>query len=176
MATRSMNNPRLDRIDRRLLGILQDDERISNQRLSEMVALSPSPCLARVRRLERSGVIFGYRAQVDPSKLGPGLTIFAEITASGHDLATTRRIEQALAEIPEAIEAYQVSGQYDFLVRFLVPDMASWTALADRLADGDLQIETVRSHAVMRHIKRWTGIPLADPGADRRPNAVESLG
>ena len=70
-----------------------------------------------------------------------------------------RRIEQTLAEIPEAIEGYQVSGNYDFLVRFLVPDMEFWANLADELADGDLKIETVRTIAVMRRIKGWVGVP-----------------
>ena len=150
----------LDRIDRRILTILQRDGRISNHRLSEQVALSPSACLSRVRRLEAEGVITGYRAQVDPAKLGPNLTVFAEIRASGHDLATTRRIEAALMAIPQAIEAYQVSGSYDFLVRFLVPDMEHWTVLADELADGELTIETVRTIAVMRKLKGWAGVPV----------------
>jgi len=152
--------PSLDRIDRKILDILQRDGRISNQRLSEAVALSPSACLARLRRLEREEVITGYKAQVDAAKLGPNLTVFAEIVASAHDPASTRRIEQALADISEAIEAYQVSGSYDFLVRFLVPDMEFWTNLADELADGELKIETVRTVAVMRRIKGWVGVPL----------------
>ena len=152
--------PVLDRLDRRILEILQRDGRISNQRLSELVALSPSACLARMRRMEKEGVITGYKAQIDPSKLGPNLTVFAEITASGHDIASTRRIEAALVEIPQAIEAYQVSGSYDFLVRFLVPDMEFWTNLADELADGDLTIETIRTVAVMRKIKGWVGVPV----------------
>ena len=113
----------------------------------EAVSLSPSACLARLRRLEKEEVITGYKAQVDAAKLGPNLTVFAEIVASAHDLGSTRKIKQALAEIPEAVEAYQVSGSYDFLVRFLVPDMEFWTNLADELADGELKIETVRTVA-----------------------------
>lgn len=155
-----LQKPPLDRIDRKILATLQEDGRLTNQRLAEMVSLSPSACLARVRRLERDRVITGYKAQVDPAKIGPNLTVFAELTASVHDIASTRRIEAALCEMPEAIEAYQVSGSYDFLVRFLVPSMARWTDLADELADGELKIATVRTVASMRQIKGWNGVPV----------------
>lgn len=150
----------VDRIDRRILAALQQDGRMTNQRLSERVGLSPSACLARVRRLERTGVITGYRAQVDPMRLGSCLVVFAELTASAHDTASTRRIEAALRDMPQAVEAYQVSGSYDFLVRVLVADMADWTRLADGLADGDLGIGTVKTIAVMRVLKAWNGVPV----------------
>lgn len=153
-------HPRLDAIDRRILVALQEDGRLTNQRLAENVGLSPSACLARVKRLERTGVITGYKAQIDPARLAPSLTVFAELTVSAHDPAGTRRIETALKELPEAVEAYQVSGNYDFLVRFLVPDMAYWTALADELTDGELKIETVKTVASMRQLKSWSGVPV----------------
>ena len=161
-------NTSIDAMDRKILDVLQPNGRISNRRLSELVSLSPSACLARVRRLERAEVITGYKAQVDPAKLGSNLTMFAELTVSGHHLAITRRIEQTLLDMPEAIEAFQVSGNYDFLVRFLVPDMERWTDLADELADSDLTIETVRTVASMRRIKGWVGVPLGPAaGTDR---------
>ncbi len=155
-----MPKPMLDRIDRKILALLQEDGRLTNKRLAERVSLSPSACLARVRQLEQNGVITGYKAQVNPAKLGPSLTFFAELTASAHDMASTRRIERALREMPEAIEAYQVSGSYDFLVRFLVPDMTRWTELADELADGELKIATVKTVATMRQLKGWSGVPV----------------
>lgn len=153
------DKPLLDRIDRNILTVLQRDGRIPNKQLADQIALSPSACLARVKRLEREGIIMGYKAQVDPARLGPGITIFAEITVSGHDLKSTRRIEAALDDIPEAIEAYQVSGDYDFLVRFLMPDMESWTALVDELTSSDLTIKTIRTVASMRKMKGWVGVP-----------------
>lgn len=148
-----------NRVDRRILTLLQQDGRITNQELSERVGLSASACLARVRRLEHEGVITGYRAQVDPTRLGACLDVFAELSVGAHDVATTRRLEAALRDMPEAVEAYQVSGSYDFLVRFLIPDMDSWTRLADELADGDLRIDTIRTVAVMRVLKAWNGVP-----------------
>ncbi|WP_242416484.1 Lrp/AsnC family transcriptional regulator [Sphingomonas panni] len=160
MAIHMSNNPRSDRIDRRILEMLQRDGRITNQALAQSVGLSPSACLARVRRMERDGVITGYRAQVDATRLGACLVVFAELTVGAHDVATTRRLEAALKEMPEAVEAYQVSGSYDFLVRFQVPDMDTWTRLADELADGDLRVITVKTTAVMRVLKAWGGVPL----------------
>lgn len=150
---------KLDRIDRNILAVLQRDARITNQRLSDQVALSPSACLSRVKRLERSGVITGYRAQVDPTQLGSCLVVFAELTVSAHDARAMQRIEAALRAMPQAVEAYQVTGGYDFLVRFLVTDMADWTALSDDLTGGDLGITTLKTVAAMRVLKAWNGIP-----------------
>lgn len=151
--------PKLDRIDRNILAVLQRDGRITNQRLSEQVSLSPSACLSRVKRMERTGVITGYRAQVNPAQLGVCLVIFAELTVSAHDVRAVQRIEAALRATPQAVEAYQVTGGYDFLVRFLVTDMADWTALADKLTDGNLRITTLKTVAAMRVLKAWNGIP-----------------
>jgi len=156
----------IDRMDRKIIAVLQDDGRITNQDLADRVALSPSACLARVKRMEKAGIITGYKAQIDVTKIGPSLTIFAELTTSAHDSASNRRIEQALDDMPEAIEAFQVSGSYDYLVRFLVPDIERWTELADELVDGGLKIETVRSVTSMKKVKSWTGAPMnTDKGA-----------
>lgn len=159
------SRPDLDRIDRKVLAVLQRDGRITNHRLAALVGLSPSACLARVRRLELTGVITGFRAQVNPAQLGACLIVFAELTVSTHNPAGTRRIETELQAMPEAVEAFQVSGGYDFLVRFLVIDMADWTALADRLASGDLNIVMVKTVAVMRVLKAWNGVPIERTGS-----------
>jgi Lrp/AsnC family leucine-responsive transcriptional regulator len=150
----------VDRIDRKILKVLQVDGRITNQDLADRVALSPSACLTRVKRMENNGVIVGYKAQVDVTKFGPNLTIFAEITASAHDPESYKRIEQTWVDMPEVIEAFQVSGRYDYLVRFLVLDMDRWTSLVDKLTDGDLKIETIRTVSMMRRIKTWRGVPM----------------
>ncbi|MEE4210040.1 MAG: Lrp/AsnC family transcriptional regulator [Parvularcula sp.] len=148
----------LDQIDRRILEILQDDGRISNHRLSELVNLSPSACLARVRRLESDRVITGYRAQVDAAKIGPSLTVFAELTLSRNNIESTEEIEAALVELPELTEAWEVSGRYDILARFLVPDMERWTQLAAELAGRDIAVETVRTVLAVKRIKLFSGV------------------
>src|SRR3982751_6903967 len=94
----------LDRIDRRILAALQADGRLTNQALSERVALSPSACLARVERLRRTGIIQGYHARLDPFSLGIGLVLFAEITLKGHSVEELARFERAIAVIPQIVE------------------------------------------------------------------------
>src|SRR6185295_20094295 len=96
---------KLDRIDRKILAALQADARLTNQALSEAVALSPSACLARVRRLERSGVIQGYHARLDPFALDVGLVLYAEVTLDGHTPAELARFEEAIVALPQVVEA-----------------------------------------------------------------------
>lgn len=148
----------LDRLDRRILEILQKDGRISNHQLSKEVSLSASACLARVKKLERTQVITGYRAQVDPSKLGPSFTVFAELTLLENNSKNLARIEQVLSEIPELTEAWEVSGRYDILARFLVSEITHWEKLVSILADSNLAIETVRSVVALRRIKLFGGV------------------
>src|SRR5687767_13909688 len=100
----------LDRIDRRILAALQADGRLTNQALSGRVALSPSACLARVRRLEQAGVIQGYHARLDPFMLDVGVVLFAEITLKGHSTDDLARFDAAIAALPQMVEASHVSG------------------------------------------------------------------
>ena len=150
----------IDRIDRKILKALQRDGRMTNQRLADEVALSPSACLARVKRLESWGVITGYRAQVDPTRLGSCMVIFAQITLASHDPMTFRRLREALDKIPEALEAYQVSGDYDFLVRFLVTDMNEWADLSAQLTGAEIGVTTIKTMVSMRVLKGWAGVPV----------------
>src|SRR3546814_3294867 len=92
---------RLDRIDRRILEILQAEGRLTNQELSSRVALSPSACLARVRQLERIGVIQGYHARLDPFRLDIGLVLFVEVTLEGHRPDEQARFEAAIEALPD---------------------------------------------------------------------------
>lgn len=154
----------LDRIDRAILAELQHDGRITNQRLAEKVALSPSACLARVKRLEAAGVIRGYTARVAPSALGLPVTVFAELTLATHDLRRVRAVEAALRAMPEVVEALQVSGSYDYLVRFVVSDMDRWSVLADSLFDGDLPLQKIVTVVMMKEIKSGGMLPM-DTGA-----------
>lgn len=151
----------LDRTDRRILATLQKDGRITNQALAEQVALSPSACLVRVRRLESGGIIEGYGARLNPWKLDDSLIIFAEIWLEGqraHDLA---RFEHAIADIPEIVEASYVSGPYEYLIKVVVRDMPAWTALSQGLIGGDLSVDRIVSHVLMKKPKRFSAYPVA---------------
>ncbi len=150
----------LDRIDRRILAALQAEGRITNQALAERVAMSPSACLARVRRLERAGVIDGYMARLDPLKLGSRLVVFAEIWLEKHHPANFAAFETAVAEIPEIVEASHVTGDFDYLLKVVVPDMASWTRLAEALVARDIGVDRVSTHVLMTKPKVFRGYPV----------------
>ena len=152
--------PKLDRIDRRILAALQADARLTNQALSERVALSPSACLARVRRLERAGVIQGYHARVDPFTLDIGLVLYADITLHGHSPAELAAFEKAIAELPQVVEASHVTGSFDYILKVVVADMAEWTRIAEGLTGTDLGVDRINTHLIMRKPKFFTGYPV----------------
>jgi Lrp/AsnC family transcriptional regulator, leucine-responsive regulatory protein len=116
----------LDRVDRAIVTRLQADGRIANVDLADAVSLSPSACLRRVKALEASGVIAGYRAEVDRVRAGLGLTVFLDLRVEGHSTETAERIENALRSIPAVVACYVISGDADFLVEVTVPDLASY--------------------------------------------------
>src|SRR6201995_622674 len=120
---------RIDRVDRAIIRKLQEDGRIANVDLAEAISLSPSACLRRVKALEASGIIAGYRAEVSRVRAGLGLTVFIGIKVAGHSPETSSRIEQALLAIPAIVACYLVSGSNDFLVEAAVPDLASYEQL-----------------------------------------------
>ncbi len=151
----------LDRIDRRILAGLQADGRITNQALAEQAALSPSACLARVRRLEEAGVIEGYGARLDPWSLDADLILYAEVWMRDQAPATLARIEGAIRETPEIVEASYVSGPFEYLIKVVAADMRAWIALTEGLMARDLGIEKIITHTLMKKTKRFIGYPIA---------------
>ena len=118
-----------DKTDRAILTILQQEGRIPNVELAERVALSPSSCLRRTKALEAAGLIAGYRAELDRQRLGLGLTVFISLRVQQHSRATSRVIEDALTAIPAVVACYVVSGEADFLVEAVVPDLGAYESL-----------------------------------------------
>lgn len=118
-----------DKLDRAIVTRLQQDGRIANVDLADAVALSPSACLRRVKALEASGIISGYRAEVSRTRAGLGLTVFIGLKVEGHSKESSTRIEQALTAIPAVVACYLVSGSDDFLVEAVVPDLAGYEQL-----------------------------------------------
>ena len=111
--------PKLDRIDIRILAHLQRNGRVTNVQLADAVGLSASPCLMRVKRLEKGGYITGYGAQIALQKLGDTLTVFTEVTLSDHRRKDFARFEAAIRNVDEVIECHLVSGGYDYLLKFV---------------------------------------------------------
>src|SRR6266480_3866213 len=118
-----------DRVDRAIVTRLQRDGRIANVDLADAISLSPSACLRRVKALEASGIIAGYRAEVSRVRAGLGLTVFVGLKVAGQSPETAAQIEQALLAIPAVVACYLVSGTSDFLVEAAIPDLASYEQL-----------------------------------------------
>ncbi len=152
----------LDRIDRKILRILQEEGRLTNQALAERIPLSPSACLARVRRLERSGVIQGYHARLDPFAIGIGLVLFVEVALKGSRADETARFEAAMASLPQVVELSDVSGDVDYIAKIVVASMAEWNRLREQLTAGDLGIERITTHVLMRKPKIFVGYPVPE--------------
>lgn len=115
-----------DRVDRAIVAELQRDGRIANVDLADAVGLSPSACLRRVKALEASGIIDGYRAEVSRARAGLGLTVFIGLKVEGHSREASSQVEEGLLAIPEVVAAYAISGSDDFLVEATVPDLAGY--------------------------------------------------
>lgn len=115
-----MKEDRLDEIDRKILRELRSDGRISNQKLAERVGLSPTPCWNRVRALEAAGIITDYVAVLDQRTLGMPDTVIIEVQLERHDDAVFQAFGDALVELPEVMEAYLVTGEYDYLIKVAV--------------------------------------------------------
>ena len=153
---------KLDRIDRRILATLQIDGRITNQALAEQAALSPSACLARVRRLEKAGVIEGYGARLNPWALEASLILYAEVWLKSQHPSDLARFEAAIAGMPEIVEASYVSGPFDYLIKVVTPDMASWIDLSEGLIAAGLGVDKIITHVLMKKTKRFTGYPIPE--------------
>jgi Lrp/AsnC family transcriptional regulator, leucine-responsive regulatory protein len=130
----------VDSVDRAIVARLQADGRIANVDLAEAISLSPSACLRRVRALEHDGIIGGYRADVDRTRAGLGLTVFIQLKVERHSRENSIRVEQALTAIPAVVACYVISGAADFLVEVAVPDLAAYERV---LIDHILTIDTI---------------------------------
>jgi len=156
----SMPEAGFDKTDRAILTILQREGRIPNVELAERVALSPSSCLRRTKALEAAGLIAGYRAELDRQRIGLGLTVFISLRVRQHSRVTSRVIEDALTAIPAVVACYVVSGEADFLVEAVVPDLGAYESL---LLDQVLAIDAVsdaRSTFAIRTVLGRGALPV----------------
>jgi len=141
---------KLDRIDLRILAALQKNGRMSNVELASAVCLSPSPCLVRVKRLEKAGYIDGYSARLDLAKLGDVLNIFTEITLNDHHFEDFRRFEKAIIEVDEIIECHLVSGGYDYLLKFVCRGVNHYQAVIEGLLERNIGIAKYFSYIIIK--------------------------
>jgi DNA-binding Lrp family transcriptional regulator len=156
--------PKLDDFDLAILSALQDNGRASNVDIADTVHLSPSPCLRRIRHLEESGVIRGYRADIDRTKVGLGLTVFVEMKVGGHNKESANRFQEALAEVPEVISCFMISGSADFLAEVVVEDLPAYErVLTDSLLTLPF-VTDIRSNFAIRTVKAAGPLKLPRAG------------
>ncbi len=155
-----MPKSRLDDIDRRILATLQRNARLTNVELSAEVGLSPSPCLRRVGLLEKAGVIGGYHASLDRTGVGLGLTVFVGVKVERHQDEAAEAFRKAVRALPEVVSCHLVSGEADFLLQVVVPDLAAY----ERLLLGTLLklpgVSDIRSNFAIQTVKQQAALPL----------------
>jgi len=154
------SNVKLDAYDRRILNALQRDGRLTNVQLADEIGLSASPCLRRVRQLEEAGVISGYQATLDADAVGLGLTVFIGVKVDRHHEDEAQKFQQMVSGLPEVISAHIVSGESDFLLHVVVPDLRGYDRfLTDTLLKMP-SVRDIRSNFAIRTLKQQGPLPL----------------
>ncbi len=158
---------RLDRTDIRILELLQQDGRLSHVELADRVGLSPTPCTRRVRRLEQLGIVRGYAAIVEPKRVGQNVLAFVQIKLERHTDDVIDRFRRTLEERPEVVSAHAMTGEMDFLLQVVVPDL-------DALGQFTLHqllklpgVRDVRSSLVLETLKTVSPVPLEAAAVSR---------
>ena len=151
---------RLDRIDRRILQALQQDGRVTNLKLAEQVALSPTAVLARVQRLTREGYILGYEARLNPAKLGASMMVFIEILLDRTVQDVMDNFKAAVQARPEILECHLVAGGFDYLLKTRVSDMSAYRELIGQVIWTLPGVRETRTYAVMEEVKNTTALPI----------------
>jgi Lrp/AsnC family transcriptional regulator, leucine-responsive regulatory protein len=150
----------VDDIDKRILMELQENARLTNVALAERVGLSPSPCLARVRALEQSGVIARYVALLEPQRVGLNVSVFIQVSLEKQVGATLDRFESAVGGMPEVMECYLMTGECDYMLRVVVADVqALQQFIVDRLSKVP-GVSNIRSSFALKQVKFNTALPL----------------
>ncbi|WP_345197999.1 leucine-responsive transcriptional regulator Lrp [Kistimonas scapharcae] len=160
MRNRKEITRQLDRIDRNILRVLQENGRISYVELADKVGLSTTPCMERVKRLERENVIQGYSARLNPNFLEAGLLVFVEISLYSKSADIFDEFRQAVGSLPNVLECHLVSGNFDYLIKARISEMASYRKL---LGDILLKLPGVReskSYIVMEEVKETLSLPI----------------
>lgn len=150
----------MDSMDRRILRELQQDASLSNVELARRVGLSPSPCLARVRALEHSGIIRQYVALTNAARLGLGLNVFISISLRTQSKDVLARFEQRIAEHDEVMECYLMTGDSDYLIRVVVADIAALERFILEQLTPIADIEKIRSSFALKQVRYKTALPL----------------
>ena len=151
----------VDRFDRKILALLQADARLTNNDLSERVNLSPSQCSRRRQRLEESGAIKGYRAVLDRDRLGFPLVNVISVTLATHNRDNARRFGELLARLPEVQEAHALTGEMDYILKVVTPDLKSLSDFVNGVLLPHEAVQHVKTAIVLETLKETGELPLA---------------
>jgi len=155
-----MASPKLDKIDRQILEILQKNSKITNAQLSKDIGLSPAPTLERVKKLESAGIIKSYHACVDPAALGLGVSTFVHVTLHGHNKKNIDAFIKAINEVPEIVECHHITGSGDFILKVIAKDIAAYQQLMlDRVSEIDV-VDGMQSMVILSTFKDSKVIPV----------------
>jgi Lrp/AsnC family transcriptional regulator len=150
----------MDDIDHRILACLQDDSTMAVADIAERAGISASPCWRRIQKLEAEGIIRKRVALLDPEKLNLAVTVFVSVRTNRHDMEWAERFCRAVADIPEVVEFYRMSGEVDYLLRVVVPSIAAYDAVYKRLIKV-ADLFDVSSSFAMERIKYTTALPTS---------------
>ncbi len=150
----------IDRIDLKILSILQNNARITNHDLSSEVNLSPSSCLQRVRRLEDEGYLESYMAVINLNKICRTVTVLLTVSLHDHTNTNFKTFEKVINDFPEIVECYTVSGNFDYFLRIVCPDMDRYLELNDKLIDCMEGVANISSHVALATTKTFKGYAL----------------
>lgn len=149
----------MDRIDKRILTLLQQDATIPVAEIGKKVGLSTTPCWRRIQKLEEDGVITKRVAVLDPASVNAKVTVFVSIRTNSHNAEWLKRFSEVTSEFPEVVELYRMSGEIDYLLRVVVPDIAAYDRFYQRLIN-KIDITDVSSSFAMEQMKYTTQLPL----------------
>lgn len=156
-----MNNlSKINKIDLKILSILQTNARITNQQLAEQVHLSASACLSRVKRLEAEGVLKRYVTEIDLNRLAPHVEAFAEVTLENHSPEDFKKFDAAVNSVTEVTDSYKISGAYDYLLKFVCTDVKSYNTVSELLITNGVGIAKMNTLIILDRTKDFSGFPL----------------
>ncbi|WP_128545558.1 Lrp/AsnC family transcriptional regulator [Larkinella soli] len=155
-----MSGTKLDQIDRKVLEILQTNAKITNAQLSKEIGLSPAPTLERVKKLETSGIIQSYHAQLNRERVGLGVTTFVQVTLVGHKKQVTESFVNAVREIPEIIECHHITGSGDFLLKVIARDISSYQVLMLEKINEIEEVASTQTMVILSTFKESKVLPI----------------
>jgi DNA-binding Lrp family transcriptional regulator len=151
---------KINKIDLKILSILQTNARITNQQLAEQVHLSASACLSRVKRLEADGVLKRYVTEINLDRLAPHVEAFTEVTLENHSPDDFKHFNSAIASVAEVTDSYKISGAYDYLLKFVCTDVKSYNTVSESLITNGIGIAKMNTLIILERTKEFSGFPL----------------